>query len=283
MLNPAATSQNPFKPQPETDRTTVFFRNDDVRESLDDNLVYLTEKLVSEGFSISHAVEPANVSREVVEWLLAIKTAYPSRVEILQHGYEHRIKTKSPYRGEFGENRTYEEQLDEIRKGMALMSAHFAECWTRIFSFPYGAYDHNTLKALEKCGFKMISTGVRLSLKRRILNCVGHMLKVSRFMGYNIVYFSEKKPDYAIYEFPVILNNTKRQTGPDAGIQLTHRELKGAWERVPRWCRTRGILCHHRFNSRKDIEQLLAFFKELKDEGVRFSSIGGLYEEVDRL
>lgn len=283
MINPVATSQNPLKPRLEADRMTIFFRNDDVRGSLDDNLVYLTEKLVSAGFPISHAVEPANVSREVVEWLLAKKAANPNRVEILQHGYEHRIKTKPPYRGEFGGNRVYEEQLDEIRKGMALMSAHFADCWTRIFSFPYGTYDHNTLKALEICGFKMISTGVRFTRKRRILNCVGHIFKVSRFMGYNIVYFGEKKPNYSLYEFPVMLNNTKWQTGPDAGIQLSHGELRGAWEKLPRWYGTRGILCHHRFNSRTNIEQLLAFLKELKDEGVRFSSIGGLYEKMDRL
>lgn len=283
MINPASTSKNPFKPQPDADRMTVFFRNDDVRKSLDDSLVYLTERMVSASLPISHSVEPANVTPEVVEWLLEMQSAYPDYVEILQHGFEHRIKTEPPYRGEFGGNRSYEAQLDEIRKGMALMNAHFADRWTRIFSFPYGTYDRNTLKALEMCGFKMISTGVRFTRKRRMLNCVGHIFKMSRFMGYNIVYFSEKKPDYSLYEFPVILNNTKRQTGTDAGIQLSHQELKGAWERVPHRYRTRGILCHHRFNSRKDIEQLLSFFKELKDEGVRFSTIRGLYEKVDRL
>ena len=283
MINPPAMSQNHFKQQADSDRATVFFRNDDVRGSLDNNLVYLTEKLVSAGFPISHAVEPANVSREVVDWLLAIKAAYPGRVEILQHGYEHRIKTKPPHRGEFGGNRAYEEQLNEIRKGVALMSTHFADHWTRIFSFPYGAYNHNTLKALEMCGFKMISTGVRFTRKRKILNYVGHMFKMSRFMGYNIVYFSEKKPKYSLYDFPVMLNNTKRQTGPDAGVQLSCDELRGAWRKVPPRYKTRGILCHHRFNSQTDIEQLLAFLKVLKDEGVRFSTIGGLYEEVDRL
>jgi hypothetical protein len=190
-----------------------------VRGNLDDSLIYLTEQLVSAGIPISHAVEPANLSRKVIEWLMAIKAAHPDRIEILQHGYEHRIKTQPPYRGEFGGNRTYKEQLDEIRKGMALMSTYFADRWTPIFSFPYGTYDHNTLKALEMCGFKIISTGIRLTSKRRILNCVGHMLKVSRFMGYNIVYFSEKKT--RLFFIRVSCNAQQYQTADWTGCRYS--------------------------------------------------------------
>lgn len=283
MTSPSAMYRNPLKPQPETERTTVFFRNDDVRGRLDESLVTLTERMVAAGLPVSHAVEPANVTREVVEWLLKMQGAHPDCVEILQHGLDHRIKTEPPHRGEFGGNRSYDTQLDDIRKGKALMEEFFEDRWTPIFSFPYGSYNHDTLKALEACGFKIISTGVRFTLKRMLLNGVGHLLRVNRVVGKNIVYFNQKRPTYSLYEFPVMINNTKRQTGPDTGVQLSLDEMRNAWKRVPRTLKTRGILCHHRFCTREDIEQLLAFLMELKAQGIRFSPIGNLYEEMDRL
>lgn len=283
MTNQGVKSQNPFRPQPEAGRMTVFFRNDDVRGRLDDSLVYLTERMVSAGLPISHSVEPANVTLKVVNWLLEMQSAYPDYVEILQHGFEHRIKTKAPHRGEFGGDRGYDEQLEEIRKGKALMDNFFDDCWTKIFSFPYGTYNHDTLRALEVCGFKIISTGVRFTRKRRLLNSVGHLLRINRVLGYNIVYSNKKRPTYSLYEFPVVVNSTKQQTGPDAGIQMSLDEIRNAWKRVPLSLKTRGILCHHRFCSKKDIDNFLAFLVGLKGEGVRFSSIGSLYEEMDHL
>lgn len=83
----------------------LFLRNDDVRGVLDGSLVYLTDRVVEHGLIITHAVEPANVSGTVVDWLLQMQEEYPSHVEIIQHGFDHQLKTSPPVRGEFGGGR----------------------------------------------------------------------------------------------------------------------------------------------------------------------------------
>lgn len=42
----------------------IFFRNDDVRSTLDESLVSLTDIFIRNGIPISHAVEPANISSD---------------------------------------------------------------------------------------------------------------------------------------------------------------------------------------------------------------------------
>ncbi len=242
---------------------SVFVRNDDVREVLDESLVYLTERLVDIGVLLIHAVEPLNVSPKVVKWLIEKKEAHPERISIIQHGLDHSIKTHSPIRGEFGGGRSFEEQHAEIRQGKILMNRHFGSLWDKVFSFPFGSYDQNTLKALMSEEFRYISTGIRFTRKRRILNLFGRLLNVKELAGKNIVYFNEKVPGYHLYEFPVVLNNTKKYTLTDSGIQKACPELQTDWASLPRYVKCCGVLTHHRFNTREDIDELAAFLQSI--------------------
>lgn len=254
----------------------AFLRNDDVRNSIDDSLEYLTRRAIETGIPITHAVEPANTNDSVAAWLSGLCKKHPDRIGIIQHGCDHRIKTPAPYRGEFGKGRSLEAQLGDITRGAAMMDALFENQWTRIFSFPYGAYDTNTLKALELSNFKTITTGVRLTPKRRLFNSIGRLLRRKKLMGQNIVYFNERIPGFSLHEMPVILNNMKQQTGPDTAVQKTAQELHTEWKRLPSSVKTRGLLCHHRFNDRNDIDHLITFLDELKSDGVAFFRIEDL-------
>lgn len=251
----------------------AFLRNDDVRGTVDESLAYLSEQAVAAEIPISMAVEPANTTPEVAAWLRRIHAENPSCLEIIQHGYDHRIKTTHPCRGEFGKGRSYAQQRDDIIRGSEAMDRLFGDQWSRIFSFPYGAFDDNTLRALEDSGFRAISTGIRFTAKRTFLNTLGRAFRRSSIMGRHVVHFNGKIPGFSLREAPVTLNNTLRQTGPDSGIQKSARELRRDWERLPRRLKTRGILCHHRFNSREDIDQLILFMKRLKTDGVHFARI----------
>lgn len=255
----------------------MFLRNDDVREVLDESLCYLTEKILNHDLKISHAVEPANVSPEVVNWLLGIQSRHSDQVEIIQHGFDHQLKTSPPVRGEFGGGRPSAEQLDEVRRGAEIMDSYFGDQWSRIFSFPFGSYDLNTLRALEQCDFRVISTGIRFSKKRKLLNKAGRFLKQKRLLGKNITYFNEMIPGFHLKEVPVVLNNTKKQTGPDRAIQRSAEELTAEWVALPDWLTVRGVLCHHRFNSQSDIDELIRFLCDLRDAGVKPILLGELY------
>ena len=71
---------------------TVFFRNDDVRDKLDQILVDFTTLCIKNKMPIAHAVEPANVTQEVVDWLLETKKSHPHLIEIMQHGVRRVIR-----------------------------------------------------------------------------------------------------------------------------------------------------------------------------------------------
>ncbi len=256
-----------------TELITAFLRNDDLRNTLDDNLEYLTFRAIETGVPITHAVEPANVSASVVAWLSDLRKKYPDHIGIIQQGCDHRIKTPAPFRGEFGGGRPFAAQLEDITRGAALMDAFFGNLWARIFSFPFGEYDTNTLKALTVSNFRAITTGVRMTSKRRLFNALGRVLRTKQLLGKKITYFNEMIPGYSLYEMPVVLNNMKKQTGPDTGVQKTAQELHIEWKKLPQSVKTRGILCHHRFNDRDDIDHLVAFLEKLKSEGVIFTRI----------
>ena len=66
----------------------IFLRNDDIRQTLDQTLIDLTMVCMEHKVPISHAVEPANVTTEVAEWLIGMKIKYPQLIEIIQHGYQ---------------------------------------------------------------------------------------------------------------------------------------------------------------------------------------------------
>ena len=154
---------------------TVFFRNDDVRNRLDNSLSQITDLFIKYNIPICHAVEPANVTQEVVDWLNYVKKMRPDLIEIIQHGFDHKIKNKSD-RGEFGRKRTYNEQFHDIKLGQELMNKYFDNSWFEAFSFPYGIYNSNTLTILDKLNFKVISTGLNSGVKRRIFNEIGWLL-----------------------------------------------------------------------------------------------------------
>ncbi|AKJ65517.1 polysaccharide deacetylase family protein [Kiritimatiella glycovorans] len=250
----------------------LFIRNDDVRGSLDDTLVYLTDALLEKGFPITHAVEPANVSEEVVRWLRDRMEAYPRQLELIQHGLAHKQHCSRPP-GEFGVGRPRREQAEDIRRGCDLMNRHFGDGWFRAFSFPFGGYNADTLHALEDAGYRVISTGIRFTRKRRIYNRLGRLLRRKHLAGRNVVYFGADVPGYRFREYPVVLNHTARQIDEDHGEQKSATRLYDEWRRLPSGMDRVGILTHHRFTVCSDMDELVAFLERLRESGRRFHTL----------
>ena len=256
---------------------STFIRNDDVRGELDETLIYLTERFLDIGVLLIHAVEPKNVSLEVIKWLITLKESHFERVSIIQHGLDHSIKTTPPIRGEFGGGRPFDQQRAEIQQGKLLMDKHFGDLWDPVFSFPYGSYDKFTLHALVVEGYQSISTGVRFTFKRRVFNAIGRFLRVKHLAARNIIYFNEQVPGYKLMEYPVVLNNTKKQTAPDSGIQKNASELMQEWNLLPSFIQCVGILTHHRFNKPGDINELSKFLINLQSRNVKFPTLRELF------
>jgi hypothetical protein len=228
----------------------IHFRNDDIRDSLDSSLIQITNLFLEYNIPITHVVEPANVTKEVREWLLNLKTQYPTLIEIGQHGYDHRLKNnKRP--GEFGGNRKYQEQYDDIKKGMNLMDEYFGAKWYPIFTFPYGGANNEAYKALDQLNFAIVNGGYGIDLKRRMLYFVGHLLRKNFMFEKRIPYDLKIKPNTNLFEINVNYGFIKKYLNEESGALLqslddlkmyTNRYIKSNLDSI-------GVLIHHRYHN----------------------------------
>lgn len=241
----------------------IFLRNDDVRESLDKELIKLTELSIKHNFPISHAVEPANVSGEVVEWLLDVKRNNPTLIEIIQHGYDH--NNRNPHlKREFGGNRTFTDQFNTIQKGRELMDLHFGDLWSPVFTFPYGTYNEATLTAIEKSGYKAISGKISFTTKNKLKNLVGRNLGRDFLFNKKISYHSSKRRRFSFYEFSVSANLIKTYLDKSSAIHFSAKEVLHQIDEAASHTDKIGILFHHRFHTGQfnSIDEILSIIKE---------------------
>ena len=254
--------------------TKIFFRNDDIRDKLDESLDKITKLFIDNQIPIAHAVEPGNVSNEVVEWLLNKKKEHPSLIEIIQHGYNHKIKIQNGS-GEFGGGRNYKEQYQDIKAGMDLMNRYFGDNWLRFFTYPYGRYNSESMAVLNDLGYSAISTSIKYNLKSKMKDFSGRLLKQDLFLGKAVSYHNIKRKNYKFREFDISINLIKKYTGYDTAIHFDENEIIHKVEKVSRKTPIIGILLHHRFHTNyiKNLENLLG---ELASRKYRFVTLSML-------
>lgn len=243
----------------------IFLRNDDVRNVLDQELIDLTQLCISHKIPISHAIEPANISEEVINWLLPLKMKHPTLIEIIQHGYNHNL-AHPEVKMEFGGNRNYVDQLDDIVKGKNLMDQYFGDYWSPVFTFPYGSYNYYTLKAIEKAGFNAISSKIDFSIKNQIKNKIGIMLNKDLLFNKKISYHNHQRKNFTFKEFSISVNLIKNYTDSETAQHYSNDEIFSQVVKAEKHTDAIGILFHHRFhkNEMLMIENLITKLKEKK-------------------
>lgn len=251
----------------------IFLRNDDVRNSLDIELIDLTKTCIDLNIPISHAVEPANVTEEVVKWLLEEKRKYPELIEIIQHGYDHNKENPS-VKMEFGGMRDYSDQLVSIKAGKELMDSYFDGHWSPVFTFPYGTYNHDTLKAVDAAGYKAISGKISYSTKNILKNTAGKFLGKNFLLNKKISYHGSKRRDFSFSELSVSANLIKKYIDDK---KAEHYDLNEILDQVvisSKYSNVTGILFHHRFHTYQ-MEMIKKLLTTLK-EHYSYSTIMGL-------
>jgi peptidoglycan/xylan/chitin deacetylase (PgdA/CDA1 family) len=252
---------------------TIFFRNDDVRETLDKELIDLTELCFKHNIPISHAVEPANVSKDVVDWLLLSKKQKPHLIEIIQHGYDHNKKDPKA-KMEFGGARTFEDQFSKIKEGKELMDQYFGKSWVPIFTFPFGTYNFETLRSVNELGYQAISSKIDYSLKTRLKNKVGNMIGKDFLFNKKISYHNNRRKHFKFKELSVSANLIKKYTGNNTADHYSKQEISAQIEQAGSYSPIIGVLFHHRFHT-QHIEMVEQLIIELKDK-YSFSTIMNL-------
>ena len=257
----------------------MFFRNDDVRNVLDEPLIQITDLFVKYNIPITHAVEPANITKEVIDWLISYKKKHPGLIEIMQHGYDHTIKNTIK-KGEFGGNRTYEEQYEEIKKGKELMDSYFGDLWFEAFNFPYAPYNRASIEAVNACEFKVLNSHFNSKFDRKIFYFLGHLLHKGLLFDHHVSWNLDYYPGTNLFEVDMNVSFIKRYYNEETDCEfLSLESLKMETERYNPY-KTIGILLHHRYhNSADKIKLVEDFLQWALTQNYSFTTLEKIYEK----
>lgn len=226
----------------------MTFRNDDVRGTIDKELVEMVDIFTGNEVPLTLAVEPANLSQEVVDWLIEIKNKFPKYIELMQHGYDHTVKN-TIRTGEFGGQRTYEEQFEEIKKGKQLMDNYFGDLWFHAFNYPFGEYNPAAMKAANDCGFKVVYSHFNARLSRRIFYKVGHILNKGYLFDKHISWNLDYYPGTNLFEIDANISFIKKYLDEETASEMfTLDELIQKTKMYLNYPIV-SLLAHHRYHN----------------------------------
>lgn len=266
----------------------IFFRNDDVRNKLDDSLIRLTDLFIKRKIPICHAVEPANVGDEVVKWLIGIKEEYPNLIEIVQHGYAHKLNYKKiiwgkEKKGEFGGNRSYSDQKKEILMGKNLMDQYFRDKWFPLFTFPFGARNKASLKAVNDAGFFVINGSLGISTQQQFLYSIGRFFNRETFMGFKISYHLLHRKGTHLFQIDTSISLIDEFLDEETGAVFPSLdEIKEKTAKYLQHVNYVGIVLHHRYHDDENKIAWVGLFLDwlLSISNVRFLDQQTIYNEA---
>lgn len=258
-----------------------FFRNDDIRGSLDKELIDIHDLFVRRNVPIIHAVEPANVTPEVVAWLLQQSAKHPEILSLMQHGYDHTIKNKEK-KGEFGGQRGYQEQYDDIAKGKVLMNQYFGDQWFEAFNFPYAPYNAEAISALDDVGYLVLNSHYNCEWKRQLLYAAGHFLRKGLLLGKHVSWNHEIYPGTSIRE--ISMNITFIQTYHNEATDCDFFSYEDLCSKIDKYITTPypiGLLLHHRYHtSHASMVLIEKVFDYLQKKACKAVSMQQIYERI---
>ncbi len=257
----------------------IFFRNDDVRNSLDKPLIDITDIFIKNKIPIIHAVEPANITPGVVDWLLEKRNSYPEIISIMQHGYDHKVKNNVK-KGEFGGQRTYDEQYQDISAGKKLMNEYFGDKWFEAINFPYAPYNPSTTKAADDCGYKVLNSHYNCGWDRKFFYFLGHLLKKGFWLNHHVSWNLHYYPGTKMFEIDMNVSFIKKYINEETdSIMLTIEEMKEKTLQYSK-SKTTGVLLHHRYhNNEEKIELVQEYIQWCKEMKFTFMSMEGIYDK----
>lgn len=263
----------------------LLFRNDDIREVLDDSLLEITELCCANQIPISHTVEPANITQRTIDWLNSEKEKHPKLIEIVQHGYLHKVNYEAFVggklkKGEFGGKRNYEEQLSQIAAGKRLMDEYFGNRWFRLFTFPYGGRNKAAIKAVNDAGFLVVNGSLGVGWKHSLLYAIGHFLNRETLFGRKISWHLRYKPGTRLFQIDTSISVIKRFLNEKTDAEFySLQELQRQTLRLISTLQVIGVVLHHRYHNSKEkiklIEDYIQWLKSL--DFVQFATQEEIY------
>ncbi len=260
--------------------TRIFLRDDDV-STLSTAFVDFFAIFKSANLPVSYQVIPETLDDACAEFLRGELEQGAGLVEIGQHGLRHQMIVNGKLEFyEFGPERTFQQQLDDILAGKALLRDRLgADVSLDVFTPPRHRYDRNTLKAIRQAGYSVLSASSYTSWRHRAVYAGARMLGLTNLGRPGIPRHGGVRPDSGLFELSVAV-------GVDDGsrIMMTVDQAMAGIDEARRHTRDVGVLLHHEaFKGAEGATFLAAFIARLKAlPSVTFHTIGDLHRHYAR-
>lgn len=219
----------------------IFLRDDDIGE-LTPELLGFMDIFAGSGLPVSYQVIPALLTEGCAAELRGRRTATCKLYEFAQHGLTHEMSVNGRrvfY--EFGPERTYQQQLEIIQLGQALLEERLGEHFNRaVFTPPQHKYDRNTLTALKASGVQVLSASMYRDPLRRTVNGLARTLGLSSLGNKGVSRHGMVRRDVPLLELSITVvvdDATTRMQRADAVV--------AAIEEARRSTPIVGLMFHH--------------------------------------
>ena len=134
----------------------VFFRNDDGGWA-NDELDVLCHWFHQRQLPLDVAMIPAAIDDVTVDIVNKWLGTDNATLHIHQHGFTHDNHQLEGRSCEFGSDRNYQQQLDDITEGQRQLHDYFGAAVEPIFTPPWNRCTSDTMRALQQTDFELIS------------------------------------------------------------------------------------------------------------------------------
>jgi len=219
------------------------------------------------------------VTDDAVAWLLAEKEREPRLVEIMQHGFDHVKRDK----GEFGGNRSYDDQYKDLFRGKQIMKEKFGKDFLPCLNFPFGPYNKHSMRAVDDLGYRIVSSHYNYRLSRRLMYAVGHFLRRGQIKDRHISYHLGYYPRTKLYSIDMAVSFIESYLGEYGSRDCVFHSADFVVQKtkafIP-YTPVIGILLHHRFHtSVTSLDLITEVLRRLQEvPGVEFLNMGEIYD-----
>ncbi len=212
-----------------------FFRDDDV-VAPDRAFLAFFRLGLRYRIPVVYGVVPGKATVELIAFLSRQKKLHPGLIDIALHGWTHADhgSGKSGKKYEFGPQRSYQQQRQDILQGWAALYRYFGKDTAPVFIPPFHGFDLNTYRIIGSLAYrhavKIFSAGNRTGFQGAALLDIPAQVSVAPGKG---------AADFS----------------SELGRQIVHARRQGP---------VTGILFHHATYAPRDLERIGRLFRSLR-------------------
>lgn len=266
-----------MRSSPTIDRETRVFIRDDDLGALTPEFLRFHALFAEREVPVSYQIIPERLTVECAAFLKSEQARRPDLIEFGQHGLRHEMEVRGKIEYyEFGPERGYEQQLQDIRAGKSILRELLGQ-EIELFTPPRHRYNRDTLRALDLEGLTVFSASSYPTMKHQVAYSVARSLGLTNIGRTGVPHHGRRRTDCGLFELSIAVA-ADDGGNPSGNVETVMSTLALAAKRTS----AVGVMFHHQAYQTParsaHLEQLVDRLTGLAN--VSFHTIGSLRRQL---